>query len=1243
MMKNVIHFRKNSLRIVTAIWAILIFFILISSCSISMTFNNLSNNDDFPYLGKETKTELPCKSSSGLAPNIAIENLNIPKVSLPFDEEMWGYIVNSSVFDEGTCYFDVDNPGDIVYLQDTESNNFLSGGTGTSDEYWLAVEYDNGVLWEIDWETGDMTYIGGGGASLNGLAWDLVYNQMFGASGSKLYMVDPENGEQEEIGSFGNDVNEMIGIAVNTEGVMYGWDLGDKLWQIDKETGETLEVGPLGIDINYAQDGDFCHETGYLYLTAYTVSPNIGSYLYVCDKETGDCELIGQFEGNSQITASVKSCGMPPLPTDIGIKNIINPNYGDASEEIEVAVTVKNYGWQSEDDVPVNVVISKDGIFEEYNETKYIDIDYGETIDVEMTSWTPNDWQSVSNEYIDYKITAIVDVYNDANETNDCKEKLFELYFAYLHDVGCSDVLGPETGPAQTFPMNSTIKNFGQFDECCFKTYVEVAEHDIETEDIFIDQDFSVSQFPPLGWSTTHDNWMFSESNYAGGSIGEARLNYLPTEYDVFRLNSPLINTSNYDLINIEFKHFLNHSGCVYKLEVDTSYDNENWTTIWEALAIGDIGPENVTIFTNENVGSTTYVSLALNGSCLYENNWYLDDIVIKGYTTLEPEYEDDVCISQIDSGEEIELEFDKWTPDFLSEEQSGTKIYVCNSWTDMYDPQDENPDNDLFSKVIELEYFHDVGIKEIMGKTVLSLPKREYIPFPNIYFTPGSQSINATVENLGTFSEIGLTCYVEIYEYITNYSQGTLVYEDNDSSIDLEEPLGGNKLLDFDFYSFEMEGVYEIEMNFPLEEDNFPENNHEYLVVGVDDSPPIVEVELDPPDPDGENGWYVNPPNVTIYAHDPEIAPGIPGSGVEFIQYRINNDPWQIINDDSYTISITQNGEINIEVLACDKVGNCATVSSVKIYIDQIEPVISEVEWEAYKKSGNWHVQFTCEATDDISGMNQVEMYINDGLFETIESPGPEYIFEIEWNHLYIDIVFNFYHYDDAGNIIIDDVQGSDINSLSITESIYILKNENRNHVNIQNNLTGPSYGRPGVEYTFCIEFNDPEEDAIYSIWDWGDGSNTDWIGPYSSGEMICQSHSWNDEGLYVIKVKIRDEFGNESNWFTHEILIEGKPPLLEINRPKRAVYFNDRWITPFIVPVVIGNIQIWFWANDSESGLEHIELYIDNELKDIFHTIPKSWKWDEKLFYKHEIKLVAYDKAGNINSETKDVWKFF
>ena len=46
------------------------------------------------------------------------------------------------------------------------------------------------------------------------------------------------------------------------------------------------------------------------------------------------------------------------------------------------------------------------------------------------------------------------------------------------------------------------------------------------------------------------------------------------------------------------------------------------------------------------------------------------------------------------------------------------------------------------------------------------------------------------------------------------------------------------------------------------------------------------------------------------------------------------------------------------------------------------------------------------------------------------------------------------------------------------------------------------------------------------------GDGTFTDWLGPYNSSEEVNVSHSWSKMGRYSVRVKARDEHREESDW---------------------------------------------------------------------------------------------------------------
>jgi hypothetical protein len=91
-----------------------------------------------------------------------------------------------------------------------------------------------------------------------------------------------------------------------------------------------------------------------------------------------------------------------------------------------------------------------------------------------------------------------------------------------------------------------------------------------------------------------------------------------------------------------------------------------------------------------------------------------------------------------------------------------------------------------------------------------------------------------------------------------------------------------------------------------------------------------------------------------------------------------------------------------------------------------------------------------------------------------------------------------------------------------------------------------GPDHGVPEDIIEFFAITTDPNGDQLYYMFDWGDGTFTDWVGPFPSGETGSASHSWDELGEYDIKVIARDEWGRKSEWSDVTVfpIIENSPP---------------------------------------------------------------------------------------------------
>jgi hypothetical protein len=90
----------------------------------------------------------------------------------------------------------------------------------------------------------------------------------------------------------------------------------------------------------------------------------------------------------------------------------------------------------------------------------------------------------------------------------------------------------------------------------------------------------------------------------------------------------------------------------------------------------------------------------------------------------------------------------------------------------------------------------------------------------------------------------------------------------------------------------------------------------------------------------------------------------------------------------------------------------------------------------------------------------------------------------------------------------------------------------ENNNPPSEPDRPSGSSSGKAGIQLTFNSLATDPEGDDIYYLFDWGDGTDSGYLGPYNSGETAQATHAWKKDGVFQVKVKALDMHGFESPW---------------------------------------------------------------------------------------------------------------
>ena len=141
------------------------------------------------------------------------------------------------------------------------------------------------------------------------------------------------------------------------------------------------------------------------------------------------------------------------------------------------------------------------------------------------------------------------------------------------------------------------------------------------------------------------------------------------------------------------------------------------------------------------------------------------------------------------------------------------------------------------------------------------------------------------------------------------------------------------------------------------------------------DTTPPTTTHELDPAAPDGDEGWYVSPVEVTLNATD-----NAGGSGVDTTEYRFAGDEeWT-----EYTAPFTvdEEGSHTIEYRSTDNEGNTETPKSVSVKVDGTDPTTTALlNGEAPASNYDGPVEVDLNADDgDGSGVRLTEIRVDGG-----------------------------------------------------------------------------------------------------------------------------------------------------------------------------------------------------------------------------------------------------------------------
>jgi len=386
---------------------------------------------------------------------------------------------------------------------------------------------------------------------------------------------------------------------------------------------------------------------------------------------------------------------------------------------VPVVATVKNDGKYDLQDVPVHVTITPGG----YDETILVDLGVGEEIEVEFPDFCPDEWGTVEFTTICYTATVCTELAIDQYPANDCAYGAFCLDFPAFHDVGGVAVEITDDG-CLNYEFCATIENFGQYQECCFKTYLYIEEATLTPGYDILFEDFE-GGVPPAGWTSIVFPWSYGgwetnvyygRTNYAGGSGMCADIDSDYVYGAGGQLISPMFDLSTAYMPTLEFIAAYNYlSGGEY-FSVDLSTDggfSYPYNLVYWQEDHGAYGPgELVSIDLSPYASSTCMLKFEYDD--LGGWDWWceVDDvhIFVDTQASWDVVYSDWYCIDTIDPCEQQTFCFDNsWTPTIGP--NCEIVPYRATIKTEMCDPMDEVPGNDAYSKVFDVEFKHDIEV----------------------------------------------------------------------------------------------------------------------------------------------------------------------------------------------------------------------------------------------------------------------------------------------------------------------------------------------------------------------------------------------------------------------------------------------------------------------------------------------------------------------------------------------------
>jgi len=182
------------------------------------------------------------------------------------------------------------------------------------------------------------------------------------------------------------------------------------------------------------------------------------------------------------------------------------------------------------------------------------------------------------------------------------------------------------------------------------------------------------------------------------------------------------------------------------------------------------------------------------------------------------------------------------------------------------------------------------------------------------------------------------------------------------------------------------------------------------------------------------------------------------------------------------------------------------------------------------------------------------------------------------------------------------------------------------------QPSIDGPTTGNTGENLQYEASATDPDNDQLYYLFDWGDGTQSGWLGPFPSGDTVQASHVWRAQQTYEIKVKAKDDNGRESEWSDP---LSVSVPLSFTTIEEGYLHLWGRPVVPVGRTVLIGDTPL----SVNAGGASSVTFWLDGEIQQTSTAPSHVWHLAGSFFGQHTIAVTSGTHPAD-TGHTLTVW---